>query len=258
MADGVKLSGAFNINFKAWMERMVMEKAGPAFRDYATRVVEDILEERPNETHTIAVDGTLVSGIAGIQNAKKRVVLHFTQAAVQVAVKEFARILREEVGKNNAGRTGLWHGKLDAVPNGIKVFLREREITNLAEVESFQPGDYIMITSSNPWQQYANTTTTDGKLRVHPGSGKNKHGYGGFFGKAAKRIKTKLRAGNTKTKSGSALWVGAVRSRAVLRAIGMPDLHSQAGIENWNRLQYMGAWAIMVKYSNRSIGSVRG
>lgn len=234
--------------------RGALEKeAYPAFRQYAHDVAEEAISARKDEPYTVAIDGKIAAGLSSIGGARKEVLIHFTQAAVRIAVKEFANILKGEA----QAKAVEWKNVPNDIPAGVKVFhwVAARkdmvEITNIGEIETFLPGDSIWVTSSSPWQMYLNTMTVDGTHRVHPGRGAIKHGSGGFFGAAAKKIRLKLRAGPSR-KGRTALWVGAARSRGILKHIGMPDLKTPEGRANWHHLSFWGAWGIMIKYSSRA------
>lgn len=249
----LELIGDFGAQLKADIQSELEKGAFPAFRAYALEVLEDAKQENPKQPFTIAVDGKL-AGEAGVGGATKIVQIHFTQQAVMIAVREFAQAFREI----SAQKQVKWERNPINIPSSVRVFWWKDaqkalvEITNVGEIDSFAPGDSITVTSSNPWQQYMNTMYQGGPHKAHPSATKvrNRDGSGGYFGMVAKRIRTKLGAGPSRT-GRTALWVGAYRSRAILSKIGMPPLKTPAGVENWNKHVAWGAWGILIKYSSR-------
>lgn len=246
-------------NIRDDLQKRITEEALPVFREWANEIARDAIQSNPNQPYTIAVDGKLSSDLFAIGGATKSVLIHFTQNAVMLAVREFAMALQESSYQKQVRWDKMRRGGLHVdIPSSILVFWWKDSIkqlvniTSVGQIDDFQPGDSIMITSSNPWQQYVNTKYQGGPNKAHPSATmiRNKDGSGGFFGMAAKRIRTRLRAGPSST-GRTALWVGAIRSRAILGKIGMPPLKTQAGIENWNKHMHWGAWGIMVKYSSR-------
>lgn len=254
----LELIGNFGAQLKADVMAELEKGAFPAFRAYALEVLEDAKQENPKQPFTIAVDGKLASE-AGIGGATKLVQIHFAQQAVMIAVHEFARAFREISKQKQVRWDKMKKGGLRVnIPATVKVFWWKAaqkelvEITSVGEIDSFEPGDSITVTSSSPWQQYMNTMYQGGPDKAHPSPNKvrNKDGSGGFFGMVARRIRTRLRAGPSRN-GRTALWVGAYRSRAILKKIGMPPLKTSEGIENWNKHVAWGAWGILIKYSSR-------
>lgn len=246
-------------NFQAIINRKVSE----IFPPFCEKFIKPAIAERPDDDYVLNVDGVVKekADLSQLQNAKRKVIFTFIDLVFDVAVAEFANILKVYYKQRGArmkffpgNGSGLIAGSTDP---RILMFYGgrgkvDRLITSRNDIESFEPGDYILITSDNPWQVYLNTKgKAKNSLRVKPLQ-KNIAGFrGGFFGLAARRIRQKLGIQAKRNQSQAPIWVGAVRSRAVLEHIGPPPQLSGEALENWNELQYLGAWAIMIRRIDR-------
>lgn len=254
----LEVEGDFT-NIRANVIRALETDVYPYFRQFAKEIVNENVAKRPGQPYAISVDSKLVNSIEGIGLAKKEVQVVWIREAVKLAVREYANILKGSAWKHVAN----WRTELQSeIPREVRVFYggrdkATREISSANDIKEFTGDDFIMITTSSPWQTYLNTKGKAKKShRVHPLK-KDVVGHkGGYFGLAARRVKTLLGA---RRKAGSAIWVGAVRSQAVLQEIGRPDLKTTAGRLNWLRLQEWGAWAILIKLSVKpaNIGAVQ-
>lgn len=243
------------------LKALIDNEALPYFREKAKAIVAKKIREREGQPYTITVDNQLSDSVVDINNAKKEVRVVWVESAIKLAISEFVNIFTTTAEK----RAAKWKVDRTGVPKSVKVFLGSddlskpalRDITGVAKLDDFAFGDYIVITSANPWQQYLNTKGRVAEsLRLRPpkkDAELAKHG-GGYFGLAARRIQKKL---GTKGKNSSAIQVKAFRSKAVLERIGPPPLRTEEGRANWAKLQYLGAWAIKIKFSNVRRGAVR-
>lgn len=249
----VEVEGDF-VDIQKNIQNALQTEVYPFFRRWAKAIAEEEVKKRKGLTYAVAVDGYLVPSLDSISLATREVQVVWVQEIVKLAVAEYSNILqRSAVNRAASGR--YWdQSKRDQIPKSIKVFYGgrkrvTREITSVNDISEFGVDDFIMITSSSPWQQYLNTKgKKDKSHRVKPLTQDLPGHKGGYFGLAARRIKNLLGANR---KTASAVWVGAVRSRAVLEAIGMPPLKTPEGQANWIRLQSWGAWAILIKLSSK-------
>jgi len=243
------------------LKALIDNEALPYFRDKAKSIVTAKIKEREGEPYTISVDNRLADSVVDINSARKEVRVVWVEAAIKMAIKEFANIFATTAEK----RAANWGSIREGVPKSVKVFLGSddlskpalRDITGVNTINDFSFGDYIVITSADPWQQYLNTKgKVKGSLRIKKplkDANLKDHG-GGYFGLASRRIKKKL---GIKGKFSSAIQVKAFRSKAVLEKIGQPPLRTEEGRANWGKLQYLGAWAIKIKFLNVRRGAVR-
>lgn len=244
-------------NFQAIIDRKLAE----VFPPFCKKRIQSEIKKRPEQQYTLSIDNELIEppDLKNLERARKRVIVSFVAQAFDLAIEEFAGILAKYY-KTRGGRfrfsDRLGGGLIKETDPQVVMFYggdnkSSRRIRSRADIETMEPGDYILLTSSNPWQVYLNTKGKARRsLRVHPLKKDIKNFRGGFFALAARRIRQKLGLQARRNRSQSPLWVGAVRSRAVLEAIGPPSGLSAEGLENWNELRYLGAWAIMIKRNN--------
>lgn len=252
-----------------FLERSVASEVLPTIRKWAMEDGKAAVTEHPGENYTIHIDGKLHDGVSSLAyvpiSRKTKIRIHFYQEALKIAVGQFKQIFSSTAERGKADWKNLHAKGLDDLSQGVVVLYFKQStqkmtrITNVQEVDTFEPGDYFMITSDNPYATYLNTRFDDGGFRIHsktPGTASGKrHGKGGFFKKAAVAIQKELRL--TKRKgSQSLIKVMAVRSKKIGNHLTRPAM-TPAGAQNYDKLEHVwGFWGILIKYNARTQGMI--
>lgn len=198
----------------------------PYYRQWAN----DLLDARlagPNkgDVYTVTVDGVAVPGREGINGAKRSVQVRFIQATVALAIKILKQELQNSIRRSASPRSWI---ERESIALKVMVFYNGSLISESAEIKDFKPGDYIQVVPSYVTQAYGNAT---------------KFGANGYMGRAARRLRTKLRI----TKRDSALTLFAGRSRKAWEMIRNPDTGKHMTKPEW------GAWALTLRYRKNTI-----
>jgi hypothetical protein len=237
----LEASAEFKANtfFDVELRKLLEQTAYPYFRAWSNKLLDDRLAgPNKDEPYTVTIDNAPAAGREAIDLATKSVRINFVQSTVNLA----ADILITEMQRAIGDRTPPWYASKN-LSTQVLLFYGKRDggVTRLnssSEIKTFLPGDFVMVVPDSPYQAYANTS---GK---GPAGGGKKHGFGGFMGLAARRIRSRLAIGSKRT---SALFIGAVRSRAVYRNLGPTDNGRPVTKPNW------GAWCIIVRYNKSTV-----
>lgn len=245
----------------ASLEAAIDKKLAEVFPPFCERIINQRINERPDEPYLLNIDGRVIDppNLTQLQNARKNVKLVFIFQQLAIAINEFRQILENSYRTNAARFSGPKGGGLlkDYTDADVLMFYGgigkpDKKINSSNDVRNFERGDYILITSNNPWQMYLNTKGKARRsLRVRPLKQDIPGFKGGFFGLAAKRIRAKLGINTLRNQSRAPIQVLAVRSRAVMRHLNPPQGLSPEGLRNWAELRYLGAWAIMIRRNRR-------
>lgn len=230
--------------------RAALEKeVYPIFRTWANQLLDARLAgPNKSDVYTVSVDNVAVPGREYIKYATKNVTVRFIQATVDFAVRILAEELKAAitafagtgVGPVESGKKpGKPWIRKDQIAQSVMLFYNGKRISASTEIKNFLPGDYIMVVPSHIEQAYANA---------------KKYGAKGYMGKAARRIRTKLRI--TKGGAGSALSLGAFRSKAAWSAIVESGRHmTKPGVDRKTGKDrgFWGAWALVLRYRVNTI-----
>lgn len=196
------------------MEKEVL----PFFRAWTNYLLDQRLAgPNKDDPYTVTVDRVAVPGREAISTARSQVTVRFINATVKMALGILSDYLKAAI-RSSAGYDN------EKIAARVLVFYNGQEIGPSATIDSFNPGDYIMLVPSYITQAYANTKRRGATTP-------------GYMGKAARRIRTKLRI----NKRDSALTVFAGRSRAAWSKIVDKDGNHMSR-PSW------GAWAITLRY----------
>jgi hypothetical protein len=207
----------------------------PYFRNWTNELLDAALAgPAKGSPYTVTVDGVAVPGREYIASARRQVDVRFIQGTVEVAV----RILKEELEAaiKVASGTRPWL-KRDQIAASVMLFYNGNPISSSTEIKDFLPGDYVMAVPSHINQAYANAS---------------KYGAKGYMGRAARRLRTKLRI----TKGGSALSLTAGRSKAAWHAITESGRHmTPPGVDpvTGKDRGFWGAWALTLRLRTNAV-----
>lgn len=198
----------------------------PYYRQWAN----DLLDERiagPNkgDIYTVSVDGVAVPGREGIDSAKRVIVIRFVHATVRLAVSVLQKEMRAAIASYASPREWIRRSEIEA---NVLLFFNGQRINAATDIKDFMPGDYIQVVPSHINQAYGNAS---------------KFGANGYMGKAARRLRTKLRI----TKRDSALTLFAGRSRKAWEMIKDTRTGRHMTKPEW------GAWALTLRYRKDAI-----
>lgn len=156
-----------------------------------------------NTVYSVTVDGKPVPSKEYVHSAKKSVKFHFPLHAIELAIRIMRAAMQAEIAAR-ALDTGkmkssvrAWYGGNGKAPV---------EVTNVAEIDSFEQGDYVMLVPDIYYFAFSNSVVKDN-------TGK------GFMARTAMRIRRALRI--TKKTAGLTVTVG--RSLAVASHMNIPE-----------------------------------
>lgn len=212
------------------IERALAKDVYPVFRAWANELLDArIAGPNKGDPYTVNVDGQPVSDRRGINHATRKVVVRFIQATIDLAVAILAQELRSSI---IAAASPMKSIKREEIARNVLLFYNGNRISDSAKITEFSPGDYIMVVPSYITQAYGNT---------------KKYGAQGYMGRAARRLRTKLRI--NKRDSGLTLFAG--RSRAAWEAI--VDANGNHMTPPGGSRGFWGAWALTLRYKKRNI-----